>query len=458
MKAQRLQHFEVFFPAVFLAALQQQWPTVRAVFLQDLDSPVIALAPRWLLEAQDGQYWLALAATDLLHSSRQTVADPLQTLLALWQPRGHASPVAPAGFQGGLAGFLGHELMAAHTLGLPCPQPDSALGGLWVGEFAVFLRADPGGGWTLYGPDQPELQTLYQAIAHCATVTAQAEPLQLQGPFTPRWSPAQYQAAFTQVQAYLQAGDCYQVNLTQPFEADVTGSLLSVAASLWQYSRAPFAGWLQMGGGEELLSCSPELFLALDAQQQVRTRPIKGTRPRHADPVQDAALADELRHSLKDRAENLMIVDLLRNDLGQLAVNGSVTVPALFELESFAQVHHLVSEVQARLSGPAAALPLLLAALPGGSITGAPKIRALQIIAELEAGPRGAYCGSLGYLNHDGSGRWNILIRTLQREGNQLRLWAGGGITVASDWQAEYQECLDKVGGLMAQVERLTCP
>jgi para-aminobenzoate synthetase component 1 len=151
----------------------------------------------------------------------------------------------------------------------------------------------------------------------------------------------------------------------------------------------------------------------------------------------------------KDRSENLMIVDLLRNDLSVHAQIGSVRVPTLFEVESFAQVHHLVSEIRAVLKPDQSPLRLLMDALPGGSITGAPKVRAMQIIAELEAGPRGAYCGSLGYLNADGTGRFNILIRTIQRTGNQLQAWVGGGITIASNVDSEYQECLDKISAIL---------
>ena len=157
----------------------------------------------------------------------------------------------------------------------------------------------------------------------------------------------------------------------------------------------------------------------------------------------------QLATSEKDQAENLMIVDLLRNDLSVFAETGSVKTPKLFEVESFAQVHHLVSEIQARLKPEINPLEMLLQALPGGSITGAPKIRAMQIIDELEGNARGAYCGSLGYFNYDGTGRFNILIRSLQRYGDALSIWAGGGITVASNFDAEYQECLDKVSALL---------
>jgi para-aminobenzoate synthetase component 1 len=271
--------------------------------------------------------------------------------------------------------------------------------------------------------------------------------------FTPRWSLSQYQTAFMRVQEYLRAGDCYQVNLTQAFDARIRGQLLSRLDQLQSLTRAPFAGYLAIDAEHELLSCSPELFLSFLADGEVVTRPIKGTQPRHADPIQDAARKQQLALSEKDQAENLMIVDLLRNDLARQAQIGSVRVPKLFEIESFAQVHHLVSEIRATLAEGQSPLDLLFDALPGGSITGAPKIRAMQIIAELEAGQRGAYCGSLGYLNVDGTGRFNILIRTLERVGTQVSVWAGGGITIASDVNQEYQECWDKVGAILGCLE-----
>jgi len=184
--------------------------------------------------------------------------------------------------------------------------------------------------------------------------------------------------------------------------------LLETAEQFWQLTNAPYAGYLKIGEFE-LLSCSPELFIDFQAQQQIVTRPIKGTMPRYSDPILDVESKQRLSQSEKDQAENLMIVDLLRNDLSVYAEIGTVKTNKLFEIESFEQVHHMVSEIQANLKSEIQPMQMLLKALPGGSITGAPKIRAMQIIAELEQQPRGAYCGSLGYFNQDGTGRWNIL-------------------------------------------------
>jgi len=243
------------------------------------------------------------------------------------------------------------------------------------------------------------------------------------------------------------AGDCYQINLTQEFIAKAQGSLLSRAEHLWSLTDAPYAGYLKLDDFE-LLSCSPELFIEFN-QQQLITRPIKGTMPRFDDPELDAASKQKLKASEKDQAENVMIVDLLRNDLSVYAETGSVKTNKLFEIESFNQVHHMVSEIEATLKPDVNPFEVLMSALPGGSITGAPKIRAMQIIEELEGAPRGAYCGSLGYFNFDGSGRWNILIRSIQKFQDELSVWAGGGITIASDCDAEYQECFDKVSAML---------
>ncbi|NUF34647.1 anthranilate synthase component I family protein, partial [Acinetobacter oleivorans] len=264
----------------------------------------------------------------------------------------------------------------------------------------------------------------------------------------PRWSKEQYFEAFNKIQEYIKAGDCYQINLTQEFKANFKGSLLNKAEDLWSLTNAPYAGYLKLDQFE-LLSCSPELFIEFNQNKQIKTRPIKGTMPRYEDIEKDFISKQTLKNSQKDQAENVMIVDLLRNDLSIYANTGSVKTTQLFEIESFNQVHHMVSEIVATLKDDINPMQMLLSALPGGSITGAPKIRAMQIIEELEEEARGAYCGTLGYFNFDGTGRWNILIRSFQQYQNQLSLWAGGGITIASNAEAEYQESLDKISAML---------
>ena len=267
-------------------------------------------------------------------------------------------------------------------------------------------------------------------------------------PCQARWDKTQYLHAFEQVQEYIQAGDCYQINLTQEFTAKTIGNLIDTAQDLWKLTNAPYAGYLKIDDFE-LLSCSPELFIDFESKRKIVTKPIKGTMPRYVDPILDKQSKQILKSSKKDQAENVMIVDLLRNDLSIYAETGTVKTPKLFEIESFNQVHHMVSEVTATLKSDIHPVDVLLSALPGGSITGAPKIRAMEIIEELEGAPRGAYCGSMGYFNFDGTGSWNILIRSVQKYQDELSVWAGGGITIASDGEAEYQECFDKVSAIL---------
>jgi para-aminobenzoate synthetase component 1 len=262
-------------------------------------------------------------------------------------------------------------------------------------------------------------------------------------PLSPRQDFMAYQKRFARVKDYIYDGDCYQVNLAQHFSCPFQGDPYQLYQSLRTHNPAPFGGFMR-AGDHDILSCSPERFLEIK-QQQVTTKPIKGTRPRSNDLQHDQKLASELLQSEKDRAENLMIVDLLRNDLGRNCEVGSVKVPKLFELESYRGVHHLVSTVTGQLKANCSILQCLLDAFPGGSITGAPKIRAMQIIDELEDFQRHIYCGSLGYISDHGYADSNIAIRTLLAHQSMLHTYAGGGLVADSDCQSEYQETFDKI-------------
>lgn len=260
-----------------------------------------------------------------------------------------------------------------------------------------------------------------------------------------------YEAAVGRALDYIRAGDIYQVNLSQRFQAPSPDDPFDVYLRLRAHSPAPFAAFLRYPDFA-ILSSSPERFLAYDAQgRTAETRPIKGTRPRSSDPVRDSALACELLRSEKDRAENVMIVDLVRNDLGRVAAVGSVEVAALAQLESFANVHHLVSVVRARLQADRDVVDLVRAAFPGGSITGAPKIRAMQIIDELEPVARGVYTGAIGYFCPGGDMDLNIAIRTIVVKDGLASFSVGGGIVADSEPAAEYEETLHK-GAAMARV------
>jgi para-aminobenzoate synthetase component I len=272
------------------------------------------------------------------------------------------------------------------------------------------------------------------------------------GEVTSNFSAASYQAAFAQVQSYLHAGDCYQINLAQRLSAPATGDAYTAYLALRELSPAPFSAFMNLPN-LQILCASPERFLSVN-NGWVETKPIKGTRPRHADKTRDAALAEELLHHPKDRAENLMIVDLLRNDLGKNCVAGSVSVPKLFALESYANVHHLVSTVQGKLAVGRDALDVLRDSFPGGSITGAPKQRAMQIIDELEPNARGVYCGVIGYIGFDGNMDSNIVIRTLVYHDGVIQAHVGGGIVADSNCAAEYQETWDKAAALLKLIEQ----
>jgi para-aminobenzoate synthetase component 1 len=274
---------------------------------------------------------------------------------------------------------------------------------------------------------------------------------QLESHFSALTSPEKYRSDFQKIQQYLLQGDCYQVNYAQAFHTICKGHSAFAMQRLLAVSNPRYAAWLSLPEGD-VMSLSPELFLRVE-NRQILASPIKGTAPRLADPVADAEQARALQNSEKNRSENLMIVDLLRNDISQHAITGSVTAENCFVIESLPQVHHLVSHITATLCDDASTLDLLRDCFPGGSITGAPKKRAMEIIAELESTPRSIYCGSIGYINSDGNAGFNIAIRTLLRLGNNLYAWAGGGIVADSDCDAEYQECFDKIGALMKALE-----
>lgn len=273
------------------------------------------------------------------------------------------------------------------------------------------------------------------------------EDFKLIGDWQSNMTQASYASRFDRVQEYLLSGDCYQINLAQRFNASYQGSEWQAYTKLEAANQAPFSAFIRMPNSA-IISVSPERFLELK-DNVIETKPIKGTRPRSQNAELDQANAHDLQTAEKDQAENLMIVDLLRNDIGRVASPGSVHVPKLFDIESFPAVHHLVSTIRANLDTQYSAADLLRACFPGGSITGAPKVRAMQIIEELEPHRRSAYCGSIGYISRHGRMDTSITIRTLVAEDNKLYAWAGGGVVADSDCAAEYQETLDKLSKIL---------
>ncbi|MBZ4021352.1 aminodeoxychorismate synthase, component I [Rhodobacter sp. TJ_12] len=273
--------------------------------------------------------------------------------------------------------------------------------------------------------------------------------------FTPAISQAEYLAAFDRVQAYIAAGDTYQINLTFPQTAPCSADPRALYARLKAVQPVGH-GVLVEAGDFALLSRSPELFFAIDAARQATVRPMKGTVPRGADPLADEAAAAWLHGSEKNRAENLMIVDLLRNDLSRISEIGSVRVPALYDIESYRTVHQMTSTVIARLRDGVDFRAICAALFPCGSVTGAPKIRAMQIIHELETAPRGAYCGGIGWIAPDGAMEFNVAIRTLCLRDGVATLNVGGGVVHDSEGAAEWAEALSKAAFVRAPLPDCT--
>ncbi len=257
-----------------------------------------------------------------------------------------------------------------------------------------------------------------------------------------------YEEHVERILQYLLAGDSYQVNYAQPFETKMSGSAWSHYIAMRAKNAAPFGACLLQTALDDILCFSPELFIKSENSLLV-TQPIKGTTPRHKDPDIDLQLAQALSKSHKNRAENVMIVDLLRNDLGRVCTPGSIRVNSLCELHSYPSVHHLVSEVQGRLADRKTPIDALKAMFPGGSITGAPKKRSMEIIRELEGLPRGIYCGSIFALSNNGDFASNIAIRTISVNNGVARVWGGGGIVADSKAEDEYQETFDKLSKIL---------
>ncbi|MCW8855825.1 MAG: aminodeoxychorismate synthase component I [Kangiella sp.] len=277
------------------------------------------------------------------------------------------------------------------------------------------------------------------------------EDFQLADDWQSNMSQQSYTDKFQKVHDYIHAGDCYQANLAQRFKAPYQGHPWNAYLKLTEHNQAPFSAYMNLEQ-QQILSVSPERFIEVKKQKHkshVITQPIKGTRPRSKDPIEDERLSDELQNSAKDRAENLMIVDLLRNDIGRSAAIGSVKVTKLFELQTFTSVHHLVSTIEADLAPNKDAIELLKYCFPGGSITGAPKVRSMQIIEELEPHRRSIYCGSVLYYDFRGMLDSNIAIRTLVTENDTIYAWGGGGLVADSEADNEYQETLHKLSKIL---------
>ena len=399
--------------------------------------------------------------------------DPLEDFQAIWQRVDQhlqdtrtttLFAAADAPFTGGFIGFAAYELgffcepsLLRHARSLPA---DMLLLSTAFFGWALIQDLEKSESFVLFHPQcsdatkqtVKELVTgLVPALPDSSDRGTPAQEFSLLEPFRALESRNAYIDNFRRVQEYIQAGDCYQANLAQCFEAPFRGVPWSAFRTLSRAFPTPFSAFMDLDE-QQIVSLSPERFLRIEGGE-VETKPIKGTRRRGTTAAEDLALREELAASEKDRAENLMIVDLLRNDLGKSCATGSVQVESLFRIESYRNVHHLVSTITGRLRDGVTPFTALMHAYPGGSITGAPKIRAMEIIHELEARPRGPYCGSIFYLSCHGRMDSSITIRTALCRNGTMKFWGGGGVVADSEAESEYQETLTKVKPLMDFLE-----
>jgi para-aminobenzoate synthetase len=367
------------------------------------------------------------------------------------------APALPFDFTCGFAGYLGYELKAEHG-GEPAhrsPLPDAAL--LFCDRLIAFDHDERRVHLLALADDEGAAQADHWLAATERELRGLAPPTPAISPaparlrFAARESRDAYLANIAACKHEIFEGETYEVCLTTELHSDGTIDPLAAYRALRARNPAPHAALLRLGD-VSVLSSSPERFLRVDRARMVESKPIKGTAPRAAHPLEDAYRAAALRADDKNRAENLMIVDLVRNDLGRVCALGTVAVPALMAVESYATVHQLVTTVRGRLRDDATAIDAIRAAFPGGSMTGAPKLRTMEIIDRLEAGPRGVYSGALGFLSVNGTADLSIVIRTLVASPHGLQIGAGGAIVAASDPDAEHDEMLLKARAVLEAV------
>ncbi len=411
---------------------------------------IVAAAPRLRFEC--------CGPEAVLHSgaqSRVLAGDPLDRLQELLQEH-QVAYRGPLPFYGGAIGTLSYDLknrlekLPSRALrDIPYPE-------IWLGfyDWALVFDHPAEALWLVVSPWEENPAACRSTVTE-RLETYCADPVRRSLP--PRRNPPEIRAemaretyldAIRRVKDYIRSGDIYQVNYTQRFSSTLEGDALTLYGKMRQVNPAPFAAYVDTGAFQ-VVSASPERFIRVQ-DRIIETRPIKGTRPRGASPEEDAANRQELLESEKDRAELLMIVDLERNDLGRLAETGTVEVTELFKLETYATVFHLVATVRARLRQEVGLADVLRASFPGGSITGAPKIRAMEIIDELEPTARNLYTGSIGYIGYNGDADLNIVIRTILCQDDRAWFQVGGGIVWDSDPELEYAECQHKARGQIA--------
>lgn len=426
---------------------------------------------RYSILAADPFSWIEVGGDGtVMRDGAVLSVDPFTALEQAMKPFGRPAVAGLPAFMGGAVGVMGYELGCCLER-LPTPRragPDLPVMAFGLYDTVAVFDHLTGAARILSGAeraaDEAARPALARMLAHALRDRLCAAPPLARDTGDgllrrPGWeaelAPADYRDRVARILEYIRAGDIYQANMTQRFLGRLRPGVTAWDAyrRLRPRTAAPFSAFLNLGNGRAIASGSPERFLSLSADGAIETRPIKGTRPRHADTARDAELAAELLASEKDRAENLMIVDLLRNDLSRVAQVGSVKVPSLWGLESYRTVHHLTSVVTGRLKPGLGPVDLLRASFPGGSITGAPKIRAMEIIHELEPARRGPYCGSVMWIGWDGAMDSSIIIRTAVLSGDKVQVQAGGGIVADSDPEEEYQESLTKAKAILTAFE-----
>jgi para-aminobenzoate synthetase component 1 len=420
---------------------------------------ILTARPRLVFEASDDA-WSIRHESGKCETGTGPVLDVLGRLLAAFRladPRDEPDP-GSCPFAGGMIGFFGYDL-APRLERLPRKAArDSRLPDIRMALYDTVVSVDHATGaaalrtYDLLG----EGAAACRRRLHCWRRSLdgsryQPIPRSRLGPLTSNFAPAAYREGVRRVLDYIAAGDIFQVNLSQRFTAVGRPEPLDLYLRLRAVSPAPFSAFLHWDD-VAVASASPELFYQTQGDR-IATRPIKGTRPRGATPQDDARLVEELRQSAKDRAELTMIVDLERNDLGRVCSYGSVAVDESLAIETFAQVHHQVATVAGRFRRGVGPIDVVRAVFPGGSITGAPKIRAMQIVDELEPSRRSLYTGAIGYFGRGGASAFNIAIRTMLIEGDRVSYQVGGGIVSDSDPESEYLETLHKGCGLRAVIE-----
>jgi len=432
-----------------------------AVALSSFDPVAAAMA----LRGEDGFIWFDSAAPEhpgtrysyicvwpVDRLRLETSAEAVEKKLRAWigaRPLARVEGGAP--FQGGAAGYLSYDFAPAFINRFQSRHSASPSPGLEFGLYDTVIAFDHGAGMAhIYSaglqaagtaPDakraKEKIRRLKERLAAPVSPPPQPEALN----WTPHSAPGSYQAGVARVREYIREGDIYQANISGLWTAGPLCREAAFAHYLQGRARspAPFSAF-GVFEGRTIASFSPERLISADGEGRVKAEPIKGTIRRSEDVTEDAAARAALLASEKDRAENVMIVDLLRNDISRVCTSASVSVSSLCRLETFANLHHLVSTVEGQLAPGQTAADLLAAVFPGGSITGAPKLRAMEIIDELEPAARGIFCGSLGWIGYDGAMDFSILIRTLEVLPGETRLWAGAGITLLSDPEAEHAE------------------